>query len=283
MIPYEAILKGETNDSRFEKFCRILLEKNEGVTLVPTSKSWDQGRDGVSIRPSSGTHSEVLCCTINGKIEEKVIADAKRLAETKTVPEHVYYCFSLDLSDHKRDELTADFRAELKGTYSVSMLGVKQIAEIAEHHSELFRDFYHAEVRGAEASLQAFAIGQQQTSETRGLRLALLAFASDDAKMLRRQITVRAVLDVLYAAGNATSARIAEKLSSDLGLPKPLHKSYVESILSETTLQGLTCSPTGLEWGLTDRGKNEAACVPPEAAFEVLAGNVVVRDAIERL
>jgi hypothetical protein len=33
MIPFEAIITGETNDSRFEKFCRALLQKSEGITL----------------------------------------------------------------------------------------------------------------------------------------------------------------------------------------------------------------------------------------------------------
>jgi hypothetical protein len=231
MIPYEAILKGEVNDSRFEKFCRTLLQKSEGLTLIPTSTSWDQGRDGVSIRPSSGTHSEVLCCTSNERIDGKIIADAQRLAETKTKADHFYYCFSLDVSDHRRDQLAADFRAHLPGNYSVAMLGARQIASIAQRYPELFRDFYHAEVRAAEASLQAFAIGQQQTTETRGLRLALLAFASEDAKMLRRQITVRAVLDVLFALGSATSMTIAEKLSSDLGLPKVFNEYFCPQLL----------------------------------------------------
>jgi len=71
MIPFEAIVKGETNDSRFEKFCRALLEQSEQVTLVSTSISYDLGRDGVSIRPAKGTHAEVLCCTIDKDIESK--------------------------------------------------------------------------------------------------------------------------------------------------------------------------------------------------------------------
>src|SRR5690348_16012972 len=99
MVPFEAIIKGETNDSRFEKFCRVLLQKSEGVTLVSTSPSWDLGRDAVSIRPrKDATHAEVLCCTIEKELEGKVIRDAKRLAAT-TIPEHVYYCYSLPLTE----------------------------------------------------------------------------------------------------------------------------------------------------------------------------------------
>ena len=73
MIPFEAIITGETNDSRFEKFCRVLLQKSEGITLVSTSSSYDLGRDGVSVRRTRGTHAEVVCCTIDKDIESKVV------------------------------------------------------------------------------------------------------------------------------------------------------------------------------------------------------------------
>src|SRR5579864_1966333 len=112
MIPFEAIIKGEINDSRLEKFCRALLQRSEGISLVSTSASYDLGRDGVSIRRSvKGTHAEVLCCTIDKNIEDKVLRDATRLAAT-TAPEHVYYCCSLPLTEHKINELSADFRAQ---------------------------------------------------------------------------------------------------------------------------------------------------------------------------
>jgi hypothetical protein len=49
MIPFETILKGEPNDSRFEKFCTVILMKSEGITLAPTSVSWDLGRYDVPL------------------------------------------------------------------------------------------------------------------------------------------------------------------------------------------------------------------------------------------
>jgi len=281
MIPFEAIIKGETNDSRFEKFCRALLQKSEGVTLVSTSESYDLGRDGVSVRRTKGTHAEVLCCTIDKDIESKVIRDATRLAST-TVPEHVFYCCSLPLTEHKINELSADFRAQLPKPAGITFLGARQLCDIAERFPDLFREFYHSEVRSAEATLQAFQSGQT-TSETRGLRLALLSFGSDEAQELRRQITTRAVLDVMAACETCTSAAIAQKLSSDLGLPSVVSDGYIKFTLQRTTLQGLTENIAGETWRLTEHGRAEAKSVPPEAAQEVLAGRTIVRDALQRL
>src|SRR5436190_1714303 len=146
MIPFEAIIKGETNDARFEKFCRTLLQKSEGLTLVSTSKTWDRGRDAVSVRPSKGTHAEVLCCTIDKDIEKKVIEDAKRLAETETLPDHVYYCCSLDLTEHRIDQLSADFRAQLVKPCGITFLGAQKLSNIAERFPDIFREWYHSEV-----------------------------------------------------------------------------------------------------------------------------------------
>lgn len=280
MIPYEAIITGETNDSRFEKFCRVLLQKSEGITLVSTSSSYDLGRDGVSVRPTKGTHAEVVCCTIDKDIESKVVRDAKRLAST-TVPEHVYYCCSLPVTEHKINELSADFRAYLPKC-GVTFLGARQLSDIAERFPDVFRELYHSEVRSAEATLQAFRAGQP-TTEMRGLRLALLSFGSDEAEELRRQIMKRAVLDVMATGEACTSGSIAQKLSLDLGLPSVVGDGYIRFTLEAATLQGLTEGIAGGSWRLTDRGREEAKSVPPEAAQEILAGRTVVRAALQRL
>jgi hypothetical protein len=281
LIPFEAIIKGETNDSRFEKFCRVLLQKSEGVTLVSTSASYDLGRDAVSIRPTKGTHAEVLCCTIDKEIESKVIRDATRLAAT-TVPDHVYYCCSVPLTEHKINELSADFRAEVQKPVGITFLGARQLSDIAERFPEVFREFYHSEVKSAESTLQAFQVGQP-TTETRGLRLALLSFGSDQAQELRQQITTRAVLDVMSTCDTCTSAEIAAKLSSDLGLPSTVSDAYIRFTLQTTTLQGLTEIVGKTTWRLTDQGKETAKSVPPEAALEILAGRTIVRGALQRL
>lgn len=107
MIPYEAIIQGDTNDSRFEKFCQTLLEKTQGIQLVGTSVTYDFGREATSLRRAAGTHAEIVCCTLNKDLDTKVVADAKRLAETETAPGHVFYCCSLPLTEASRTRLQA--------------------------------------------------------------------------------------------------------------------------------------------------------------------------------
>lgn len=282
MIPYRAIITGETNDSRFETFCRTLLQQSENITLVSTSTTYDLGRDAVSIRPTQGTHAEIVCCTLNKDLETKVLSDGKRLATTKTVPGHVYYCCSVELSEHRINQLTADLRSQLPSGCSVSMMGAKQLSDLAERFPSIFREFYHAEVRSAEATLQAFQVGQQ-TRETRGLRLALLAFESDDARELRRQITTRAILDVLRVKRSCNSSVLAGTLAEDLGLPSPVSTSFIDSILQQTVLRGLASKDASGCWILTAAGEVEAASVPPEAAQEILSGKTIVRNELQRL
>jgi predicted nucleic acid-binding protein len=281
-ILYESIIKGETSGDRFEKFCKELLEATEGISLVPTSPKWDRGRDGVSIRPTTGSHAEVLCCTISKSLESKVTADLKRLKESKTNPEHLYYCCSLELTEDAIDKLTADIRSFLPSGCSVAVLEARKLADRSRKRSETFRKYYYGEVRSAEAALQAFQAPGNST-ETRGLRLALLAFASDDAQALRRQITTRAILDALQLCGACSASVLAQRLSSDLGLPKPLDSNYVQNILQHTCLEGFTAQISDGNWQLTANGEKEAKSVPPEAAKEILAGKATVKSALERL
>ena len=80
MIPFEAIIKGETNDSRFEKFCRGTVAEKRGYNSgVNFGGLTILAETGFAIRPTKGTHAEVLCCTIDKDIENKVIRDAEKI------------------------------------------------------------------------------------------------------------------------------------------------------------------------------------------------------------
>ena len=50
----ETIIEAETNDARFENFCRETLELQERMALVPTSVVYDLGRDARSLRTQGG-------------------------------------------------------------------------------------------------------------------------------------------------------------------------------------------------------------------------------------
>jgi hypothetical protein len=74
----EAIIRDETNSIRFEDFCREVCERHDGIRMIPTSKSYDQGRDAKSLDPR---HGAFVCATLQKKdLEGKIDADTRHLA-----------------------------------------------------------------------------------------------------------------------------------------------------------------------------------------------------------
>src|SRR5207248_793231 len=144
------------------------------------------------------------------------------------------------------------------------------------------RKHYEAELRTIEANLLAFQHGGEKTA-TKGLRLALIAFGSDDATLLRRAISRRAVLEVMrqYPEG-ATQEQIAKRLSDDLRLPRVLDLQYIGSILDEIRTTN-AAEQTDSTWVITPAGTTEAESVPIEAAQSLLRGRAIIRDALETL
>jgi hypothetical protein len=277
----EAIILGETNYVRFERFCLALCERVEKMPFVPTSTTWDQGRDGRSIAPGRGSHRAILCATLDEKLDEKVQNDLTRVAGT-TRPDRLIYCCSQRLSEHKVDQLSRAIRTTVPGCKSVAVLGATQLSYLAEQHLDLLQEQYSAELRTIESNLLAFESATART-ETKGLRLALLTFGSEDAKSLRQAVSRRAVLDVLKQADMPMSDRqIVDQLSKDLCLPTSLNLEYVRCILETIRKAGLVAIQRET-WQITARGRQEAESVPLEAAQGLLEGRSVVAKSLETL
>jgi len=81
------------NDYLFEQFCLELCSKEHKIEFLPTSQSWDRGRDGRTAGPSRGSHRNLLCSTLNRDIDGKVEADLLRVTQTSS-PDHLVYCSS---------------------------------------------------------------------------------------------------------------------------------------------------------------------------------------------
>ena len=73
----ELILQTESNSYRFENFCLAVVGKHEGVKYLPTSQSWDMGRDGRASGRGLGTHANILCATLNAELDGLLIARLK--------------------------------------------------------------------------------------------------------------------------------------------------------------------------------------------------------------
>lgn len=244
----EPIIVGETNPIRFEKFCSALITSVEHINLVPTSTTYDRGRDARSIGQSKGSHGAVLCASLNTDIDSKVESDLKRLSSTSK-PDRVIYCASQKLTEHRIDQITAIIRNHIEPQCALTVLGAIQLGNLGEKHPDILTRFYPGEIGSIE---EAFLSPKQESAETRGLRLALFAFGSADARTLRTQISSRAILDVLSHLGPSRPSDICSKLSSDLGLPKPISTSYVEEVLAGMETAGLVCEDLSA-WTLRPR------------------------------
>jgi hypothetical protein len=276
----EPIIQGETNPIRFEKFCTELLEASEGKTLVPTSVVYDRGRDARSLAPSRGSHDSIVCVTLNRDIDGKVESDLDRVSSTSN-PDRLIYCCSQKLTELKIDEITSSIRNHLALECSILVLGAEQLAHLAGVHSTILEKHYPGEIRTLEDAFYAFQKGRE-TTETKGLRLALIAFGSDDATSLREAVSSRVVLDTLRTLNDASSLEVGEKLSSDLRLPKRVDSKYVERILRQLEGRGLAREAGG-HWRLTEEGQTESTALPSEAARDLLAGRTIIRKRIESL
>jgi|SRR5437773_7129621 len=130
----EILIENERSDTRFEEFAREICERNESITLLPTSKSWDRGRDARSTSPSRYTHQGILCASLNKDIDSKAEADLLRVTSTSST-ERLIYCSSQKLSEEKADDLTKIIRRHIPSG-SVLVLGAQQLGALADKWPE---------------------------------------------------------------------------------------------------------------------------------------------------
>ncbi|HET9280737.1 MAG TPA: hypothetical protein VFR24_02135 [Candidatus Angelobacter sp.] len=274
----EIILENEKNDYRFESFSREICEKHEGISFLPTSQSWDRGRDARSSNPGKGSHRNIVCCTLNIDINQKVDSDLLRVTATSS-PDRLVYCSSQKLSEMRVDEITKIIRRHIpKG--SVLVLGSIQLAVLAEKYSEVFEKYYQAELQ-----LIRNTIIEKPPSEdkaTYGLRLALIAFGSDEAVQLRHDLLNTLVLSFFGDKNVHTVAQIVQELSKDLGLPRPLRTDLVEKTVQQAEQDGVL-RREGNGFLITAYGQQQLDTFPKNVAVQLLKGRELVRTQLEIL
>jgi hypothetical protein len=273
----ELILQTENNSFRFENFCLRVVGKHEGVTYLPTSQSWDFGRDGRASNRGHGSHSNILCATLNESLDGKAEADLLRLTASAS-PDRIAYCSSQKLSELRCDEITAILRRHAQGK-SIIVYGAKQLATIAKDNQDAFELFYGAEVQEIRSTILS---KHHSGSPTSGLRLALLTFSSLEGSELRDEVLQSTLLDRLSKDASLTVQEISQSLSGDLGLPRALPDTYLYHALERAEIQG-DVQRVGFFWGLTKQGEDKRAALPIKGVQQLLEGREAVRKDIEKL
>lgn len=273
----EIILENDRNDYRFESFCCAICSKEHGVEFLPTSQTWDRGRDGRTGTQSRKSHRNLLCATQSHEVDAKVEADLLRITATST-PEHLIYCSSQRLSENRIDDITKIVKRHVPSG-SLTVYGAIQIGHLAEKYSAVFEKFYHAEI---DSIRTAFERNPEEDESRTGLRLALITVGAEGAANLRETILLRSALEVLAQQGATNAAGIAKQISEDLGLPRALSPAGINDILIDEIKKGRVKSSQE-EFELTESGREHLKHLPTAATEFLLQGRTVVREKIENL
>ena len=268
----EIIILREDSPARFEKFCAELCEKSEGGTFLTTSRSFDQARDAIGVGRSKGSHRQIVLCTLEGNIKRKLTLDVDHLAKTST-PDRIVYCWNKRLSQYTADYLVAIIRKKFRSS-SVVVYGAEELAGLSEKHPDPLQNYYHAEL----ASITKVA--GSSGAETKGLSLALAAFGSEDAMKLRSEVSMAALLSIIKSKPGLGLPEIAGELSQQLQLPKRLNLEYMETIATEIVNEDLI-EKKGNGWVLTSCGERRIGNLTTNAADQLLAGRVLIRQKLE--
>ena len=275
----KSILDTEDGHLRFERFCLDIYSETEGVELVPTSKTWDLGRDGRSISTLFKGRA-ALCATLEKDIDEKAKSDIKRAAQNMQ-SKTVIYCTSKSLSERKCNDIESVIREEYPSVETVHILGQIQLITLAERHQNIFRKYYAAEIDNLERTLLRIPSTLDKAADL-GLRLALLTHASDDAEALRKELAARLILDTLSDKISKTPSQLAASITALLHLPRTISTNYIRELVLQLSEQGLVSIEDNAV-KLTEVGVEKINTVEEEATTKLLEGRIAVRSAIERL
>ncbi len=149
----EFILEKEDTSQRFERFCVDLFTEVDGVQYVPTSASWDLGRDG---RPVSlhSANAPVLCASLRPDVDTKITKDVARLVET-TNPKVLRFCSTQRITEYRRDEIVNLLHRKFHGIEEILVDGCTQLAVLAGRHPAHLHKWYRGELDNLRDTLLA--------------------------------------------------------------------------------------------------------------------------------
>jgi hypothetical protein len=272
------LFETEENATRFERVCLELYERAEGVTLVPTSRTYDLGRDARQISLGGAAIPGVLCASLSIGVDDKVERDLTRLENTTTTTS-VVFCSARKLTEQACDRVEADIRNLYPIAESVRVLGQAQLVKLAMDHEDILYRHYLGEI----TDLERFIRGPVQPQPaTLGLRLALSTHVGEDASELRSEVGGRLVLDQLRSGTSLTITAIATQISQALRLSRSLSNDVVTPLVAGLEQKGFVAR-SGASVSMSKEGKAFLATAPDAASVKLLEGRVAVRDSIARL
>ncbi len=164
----EDILASDESSTRFENFCVFLFCDVDGIDYVPTSRSYDLGRDGRVASMTSSKEQSFILCSLTVDYAKKAEDDLKRLMEFKS-PKSIIFCSSQKISEQAVDKLESTLQAICPGL-DIRTMGVDQLSMLAMKHPTSFTRYYHAELSELKSALSTGDTDPSEVTLT-GLRI----------------------------------------------------------------------------------------------------------------
>lgn len=216
-----SIIQDDVQSSRFERFCVDLFSIVDDEEYVPTSVSWDLGKDGRSARLSDDT--PILCASLRGDVSSKAKSDLQRLQETSP-PKKLRFCSSQKISENRREQVTKELKALCPNLEVTAVDGIDQLAPLAHRHPAPFLAWYKNELDNLRLALAQTVDGGAETEIT-GMRIALTTQLSSDAQAFREDLLENLTLTAVTSKG-VPLASISNKISMQLHLGRKIPESY---------------------------------------------------------
>jgi hypothetical protein len=132
------ILQYGGSDWDFELFCARHYSNIEGFSYLPTSKAYDLGADGQTVRTRGERKSYIIASMQENRIEEKAIDDLKTLLRQRNRPAKVRLCFAMLKTEHTRHRIEKLVK-KVCGSVEYEVSGITQLAEEVHRHLALSR------------------------------------------------------------------------------------------------------------------------------------------------
>lgn len=275
------ILWDEHDSTRFEKFCVELLSAHDGVSYVPTSSSWDLGRDG---RAFSSTDENIpyLCGSLRDDVSNKVTEDIKRLKETTKVLA-LQFCSSQKMSETACASAKENIQKILTDCKTVQCNGSLQISTIVlrdDKYGRIFYKFYPGEIAAYRIFLNTPSDVDEQRNMT-GMRLALTTQLNNDGDKLREELVCNIVLTILSSQKAVNQAILAKTVTDFLRLGSVVSMTYLQGSI-DLLLSKKLIEIKDNKYTITKKGESQY-CKSIEAGKRTLiSGKKIFRDEIER-
>ncbi len=279
----EVILTQTDNPIRFEKFCIDLFSEVDVVRYVPTSVSWDLGRDARGVELGDVEDTPFIACSLRADVPDKALADLERLLESGPVTT-LRLCSSQLVSEHGLEAIKALLRDRCLTLEYVNADGALQIASLVARDGKLgsiFVRYYRTEVESLREALLTPTPEQDRGALT-GMRIALTTQLNPQGDALRAEVIQNLILGALSDKKAKAKPTIAKSVSDQLQLNRSVDNLYLEPNFAQLESQGEIVA-SGSGFVITQAGVTRLADLTARGAKELMQGQKLVRSALEEL